>query len=315
VLFYVPRDVREERKKLQRGQLHLVVMSRAPVEPKRIIRTKTLEQLDIDINPFEDQQSKADLPKVVRGNDVQSIQSIRSPALKTFSKVLLSQDNKVQRPPHLSQWCKVGSFPSPLGINSNKYNRGLSFLAETETILVDIIASSNESTVSREFLRCGPRATLAFHPANQVKPCVVTCGGLCPGLNNVIREIVITLIKVYNVKGPISGIPYGFKGFYSTELDIIPLTLESVAGINHQGGSILGSSRGGFDCKRIFDAIEGYGFNMVIIIGGDGTHRAIDKLFQESRKRKACIAICGVTKSIDQDIPLIDRCFGFDSAG
>jgi 6-phosphofructokinase 1 len=74
----------------------------------------------------------------------------------------------------------------------------------------------------------------------------------------------------YNVKGPISGIPFGLKGFYSTELNIIPLTLDSVSGINHRGGTVLGSSRGGWDCKRIFDAIEGYGFNMVFIVGGDG---------------------------------------------
>jgi 6-phosphofructokinase 1 len=72
------------------------------------------------------------------------------------------------------------------------------------------------------------------------------------------------------VKGPISGIPFGLKGFYSTELNIIPLTLDSVSGINHRGGTVLGSSRGGWDCKRIFDAIEGYGFNMVFIVGGDG---------------------------------------------
>lgn len=220
-------------------------------------------ELDIDIKPFEDHQSQADLPKVVRGKDAQSIHNFGSPGLKTFSKVLLSQDNKVQRPAHLREWCPVGSFASPLGVNSAKYNRGLSFVAESETILVDIVASCDQSTVSREFLRCGPRATLAFHPSNQAKPCIVTCGGLCPGLNNVIREAVITFIKVYNVKGPIAGIPYGFKGFYSTELDIIPLTLDSVSGINHQGGTILGSSRGGFDCERIFDAIEAYGFNIV----------------------------------------------------
>lgn len=93
----------------------------------------------------------------------------------------------------------MGTFPSPLGINSARYNRGLSFVADTETILVDIIASSDQTTVSREFLRAGPRQTLAFHPSNQVKPCIVTCGGLCPGLNSIIRELVNTL-NMYHVK-------------------------------------------------------------------------------------------------------------------
>ena len=137
-------------------------------------------------------------------------------------------------------------------------------------------------------------------PANQAKPCIVTCGGLCPGLNNVIRELVITLVNVYGVTAPVSGIRYGLRGFYSTDVDIVPLTCESVNGINHQGGTILGSSRGGFDCKRIFDAIESYGFNQVYMIGGDGTHRAISALFEESKRREAVVSICGITKSIDQ---------------
>lgn len=111
-------------------------------------------------------------------------------------------------------------------------------------------------------------------------------------------------LNLYHVKPPYSGIPYGLKGFYETGLEIIPLTMESVSGINHEGGTILGSSRGGFDCKKIFDAIEAYGFNCVFVIGGDGSHRAIDKIYKESKKRKAAVAICGITKSIDQDIPL-----------
>lgn len=290
-------------------------MSRAPVDPKRIVRTKTLEELELDLRPFADDihQSHADMPKVVRGAG--DPHDINSPALARYSKVILSRQKKVQRPPHLSEWCKIGSFDSPLGIEKNKRtNRGLAFVSESETIMVDIIASDNETTMSREFMRCGPRKVLAFHPKNQVKACIVTCGGLCPGLNNVIRELVITLIKVYGVPGPISGIRYGLKGFYSTDIDILPLTLDSVSGINHIGGTILGSSRGGFDCQRIFNAIESYGFNQVYMIGGDGTHRAINALFAESKRRKSHISICGVTKSIDQDVPLIDRCFGFDTA-
>lgn len=142
----------------------------------------------------------------------------------------------------------------------------------------------------------------------------VTCGGLCPGLNNVIRELVVTLIKVYKVKSPIDGIRMGLRGFYSADLDIMPLTLENVASINHRGGSVVGSSRGGYDCKRICDAIESFRYTQVYIIGGDGSHRAALGLHEELRRRCAMVAVCGITKTIDNDLPLIDRSFGFDTA-
>lgn len=144
--------------------------------------------------------------------------------------------------------------------------------------------------------------------------CVVTCGGLCPGLNSVIRELVVTLIKVYKVKTPIDGIRMGLRGFYAADLDIKQLSLESVSAINHLGGSILGSSRGGYDCNRICDAIESFRYTQVYIIGGDGSHRAALGLFEELRRRNAMVTICAITKTIDNDLPLIDRSFGFDTA-
>jgi 6-phosphofructokinase 1 len=296
-------------------------MSRPPTVAAPIVRTRTLEQLDLGIQFDEiNEQSQADLPKVVpadtgaggAGSDPRHLLS--NPTLAKFSKVLLSQNSKVLRPPHLSEWTKVGSFPSPLSHEGSRFNRGLSFVPNTETILVDVISDASQTTISREFLRAGPRETLAFHPSSQVKACILSCGGLCPGLNSVIRELVTTLVNVYKVNEPISGIPFGLRGFYDTNLQIIPLTIASVASIHHQGGSILGSSRGGFDCQRICDAIESYGFNHVYLIGGDGSHRAAMRISDELRVRKAKVAIVGLAKTIDNDLALIDRSFGFDTA-
>jgi 6-phosphofructokinase 1 len=289
-------------------------MSRPPTQAAPVVRTRTLDGFELsNLLPFDEitAQSQADLPKVVHG--LKDPDQLSSPSFAKFSKMLLSQDSRVLRPPHLGGWTKVGSFPSPLAHDASQYNRGLTFVANTETILVDIISNSMQTTISREFIRAGPRESIAFHPANDCRPCIVTCGGLCPGLNSVIREIVTTLIKVYKVKPPIKGIPYGLCGFYQTDLELVNLTLDTVASIHHQGGSMLGSSRGGFDCTRICDAIESYGFNQVYLIGGDGSHRAAMKLFDELKLRNAKVALAGLAKTIDNDLPLIDRSFGFDT--
>ena len=167
--------------------------------------------------------------------------------------------------------------------------------------------------MSREFVRAGPREELAFHPQNQVRACIVTCGGLCPGLNSVIRELVITLRCIYRVKH-VHGIPYGYRGFYSTDMAVSELSEHTVAGIHHEGGSILGCSRGGHDTKRICDAIVTMGYNQIYIIGGDGTLRGAVKIHEELRERRYMAAVVGVPKTIDNDIALIDKSFGFDTA-
>lgn len=283
-------------------------MSRPPTHQAPIVRTKTLDDINLSV---EDLQSDRDLPKVV--SDVENGMDMANPLYAKFSKVLLSQPAKILTPPKLSDWAKVGSFPSPLSTNPSQFNLGLSFVDNSETILVDIISDATESTISREFMRAGPRAILAFHPSSQVNACIVTCGGLCPGLNTVIRELVITLSKLYGVKN-IWGVPFGYRGFYSTDMDMIRLTEDNIQYIHHEGGSFIGSSRGGHDTKMICDAIESYDFNQVYIIGGDGTHRGAVKIFEMLKERKAKVSIIGLPKTIDNDIALIDKSFGFDTA-
>ncbi|EKX45877.1 hypothetical protein GUITHDRAFT_163159 [Guillardia theta CCMP2712] len=165
------------------------------------------------------------------------------------------------------------------------------------------------------FVRAGPRAKIAFL-GSETRIGIVTCGGLCPGLNTVIQEIVMTASRQYGVKeGNVLGIRGGFKGFLDPSLQPpVVLTPSSVRDIHNLGGTILGSNRGGFDCEKIVDAIERIKLDQLYVIGGDGTHAAALKLLEEARERKLKVSIIGIPKTIDNDICVIDRSFGFDTA-
>jgi 6-phosphofructokinase 1 len=130
---------------------------------------------------------------------------------------------------------------------------------------------------SIKFLKGGPRKDIYFNP-DEVKAAIVTCGGLCPGLNTVIREVVMSLWYNYEVK-EIYGIKWGYKGFY-TDVDTnwLKLKPKDVSDIHKQGGTFLGSSRGGFDGEKIINSLLERGISQVYIIGGDGTHRGINAL-------------------------------------
>lgn len=158
------------------------------------------------------------------------------------------------------------------------------------------------------FQAAGPRIHLAFDPKD-VKAVIVTCGGLCPGLNVVIRELVMSMYFNYGVRS-IHGIKYGYSGFLQ-DSSWIEFTPKNVADIHTLGGTVLGSSRGGFDAEKIVDRLLLKGVNLVFAIGGDGTHRAVAKLSAEINKRGLKIGLAGIPKTIDNDIPLIDRSFGF----
>ncbi|KAI4337529.1 hypothetical protein L6164_015933 [Bauhinia variegata] len=160
------------------------------------------------------------------------------------------------------------------------------------------------------FRRAGPRQKVYFK-SDDVLACIVTCGGLCPGLNTVIREIVCGLSYMYGVNKVI-GIYGGYRGFYSD--NTITLTPKVVNDIHKRGGTILGTSRGGHDTAKIVDSIHDRGINQVYIIGGDGTLRGASVIYEEVRRRCLKVAIAGIPKTIDNDIPVIDRSFGFDSA-
>ena len=152
-----------------------------------------------------------------------------------------------------------------------------------------------------------------FNP-RKVKAAIVTCGGLCPGLNVVIREIVMSLHFNYET-AETWGVMWGYKGFYTNpDKNWVRLTPSYVKNIHKQGGTILGSSRGGFQADKILDAIAERKINQVYIIGGDGTHRGINALIKRSVERKMVVSFVGVPKTIDNDIPIIDYSFGFNTA-
>ncbi|MCO5579159.1 hypothetical protein L7F22_033012 [Adiantum nelumboides] len=159
--------------------------------------------------------------------------------------------------------------------------------------------------------RAGPRAWIYFHPAT-VRAAIVTCGGLCPGLNDVIRQIVFTL-EVYGVH-EVVGIQYGFRGFADKSLQPVPLNRKLVQGINMRGGSFLGVSRGITNVTDVVDKWAEWDINMFFVIGGNGSHAAANAIYQVCHKRGMKIVIVGVPKTIDNDILLVERTFGFDTA-
>jgi 6-phosphofructokinase 1 len=183
-----------------------------------------------------------------------------------------------------------------------------------EIVLVDTVRKPGLLSVSRAFPRAGPRKFLHFDPS-QVNAAIVTCGGLCPGLNNVIRELVHSLYYLYGAN-KVYGIRGGFHGFAMENPDYDPvlLTNEIVENIHHEGGTILRSSRGGFDVDKILDFLKGHDISQLYIIGGDGTHRGAYAIHEECVKQGLNIAIAGIPKTIDNDVDYIDRSFGFQSA-
>ncbi|CAI5521810.1 unnamed protein product [Closterium sp. Naga37s-1] len=173
-------------------------------------------------------------------------------------------------------------------------------------------ASSEEDCqfVQHWLVRAGARPRIYFKPQD-VRAAVVTCGGLCPGLNDVIRQVVMTL-NTYGVSD-IRGIKYGFRGFFDSSLHI-PLNRAVVDNIHLMGGSFLGVSRGGSNSLDIVDSIQKEGINMLFVIGGNGTHAGALAIHKECYKRGMKVAVVGVPKTIDNDILLLDQTFGFDTA-
>ncbi len=163
------------------------------------------------------------------------------------------------------------------------------------------------------FEMAGPRKKIYFDPS-KVKCALVTCGGLCPGLNDIIRSIVLELFHGYGVKN-IFGIRYGLQGFIPKYgHPVIDLTPAEVGTILDRGGSILASSRGPQNIDEIVDSLERMNIGIIFMIGGDGTLKSASKITDAITKRKLKISVIGIPKTIDNDIYLVSRSFGFDTA-
>jgi 6-phosphofructokinase 1 len=157
----------------------------------------------------------------------------------------------------------------------------------------------------------GPREYIYFDPS-VTRAAIVTCGGLCPGLNNVIRGLVLELADNYGVTD-VLGFRDGFRGLVG-EAEPVRLGREVVAGIHNRGGTILGTSRGGQDPAAMVETLERLGVSLLFVIGGDGTLRGAAKIADEAGRRGLALSVIGVPKTIDNDIPFLDQSFGFQTA-
>lgn len=203
-------------------------------------------------------------------------------------------------------------FPSPVQA------RGLPFVHDEDGVLL-----SPDTRLLKPYLEAGEmppkfelaglRRKLFFNP-ERISCGIVTCGGLCPGLNDVIRSIVMTLHYVYGVQR-IVGFRYGYAGL-SAQCQEPPLLLrpDLVDRIHDDGGTLLGSSRGAHDVREMVDKLLGWDISILFAIGGDGTLRGAHAIAEEIRRRQLPISIIGIPKTIDNDLEWIDRSFGFLTA-
>ena len=213
--------------------------------------------------------------------------------------------------------CKI---KSPIQLSKSHGDMVANYVYDNEFVRYNVDVFNEESKEDEECYKknliekAGPREYIYFNPKH-VNAGICTCGGLCPGLNDVIRAIVRCLWNRYGVRR-IRGIRFGFKGFFSEQgFDTIDLNPDIVDDIHKTGGSFLGTSRGGGDrVTEIVDAIEALNMNMVFILGGDGTQRGSLDIANEIEKRGLKVAVVGIPKTIDNDLIFIQRSFGFDTA-
>jgi len=203
----------------------------------------------------------------------------------------------------------VAKIPSPL--------RHCNFVEQNETIVLNL--TEEEADVPgvhgqpMSFEKAGPCGKL-YYDSSKVKCAIVTCGGLCPGINDVIRAIVMDAYHHYRVASVI-GIRYGLQGFIPKYgHDIMELTPDNVSNFHVFGGTELGSSRGPQAPDEIVDALERMNINVLFMIGGDGTMKAAANIVKEVRARNSRISVIGIPKTIDNDINFVGKSFGFDTA-
>lgn len=163
------------------------------------------------------------------------------------------------------------------------------------------------------FEKAGPRANIYFDPA-ETRAAIVTCGGLSPGLNNVVRSVFSELHFNYGVP-EVFGIRYGYQGLNPAEgRPPILLSPEFVEGIHETGGSVLGSSRGAQDPAVMVNFLKRERINLILCVGGEGTQAGAHQIYLETVRRGLPIAVVGIPKTIDNDIPFVSQTFGFNTA-
>ncbi|MBN2341160.1 MAG: ATP-dependent 6-phosphofructokinase [Deltaproteobacteria bacterium] len=221
---------------------------------------------------------------------------------------------------------KVFEKPEDFNFNVDQLGRasvespivGRKYVKDEERVLFGddeqhFIQLLNDGRPLPSFEKAGPRQ-LIYHDPSWTRAAIVTCGGLCPGLNDVIKSIVETLYFDYGVRH-IFGIRYGYEGLIP-EYKHEPMMLDpdAVDKIHEEGGTVLGSSRGPQDVGRMCDTLERLNVNMLFCIGGDGTLRGAHEIAREVKKRDQKVSVVGIPKTIDNDLSFIGRSFGFETS-
>jgi len=206
---------------------------------------------------------------------------------------------------------------SPIHLSKRFDDFQANYVTDDQLVLYDVEGDNSqlESIRSRGILeKAGPRELIFYRPES-LHAAILTAGGLCPGLNDVIRAVVMTLWYRYGVRR-ISGLRYGYHGLLAaSEVPPIELRPDVVRDIHRTGGTILGSSRGGGDrTEQMVDQLEAMGVNALFAIGGDGTQKGAVALCREIERRHLSISVVGIPKTIDNDLSFVERSFGFETA-
>jgi 6-phosphofructokinase 1 len=212
----------------------------------------------------------------------------------------------------------LGSCEHPSPLAERLSQAAVHYVGQADRVLLDdrlsrVSEFAGDLTRAPAFELAGPRHKVFFEP-EKLRCGIVTCGGLCPGLNNVVRGLVLELNHGYGVRN-IVGFRYGYEGLvprYGHEP--LALTPESVAEIHHEGGTVLGTSRGDQNPAEMADRLVELGIGVLFVVGGDGTCRGAMTLVAELKKRELAIGVIGIPKTIDNDIHFIDRSFGFETS-
>jgi 6-phosphofructokinase 1 len=202
---------------------------------------------------------------------------------------------------------------SPLPMSTTPDDGIGDFIADDERVLHDICVRAGEQLTDHGFERAGARQQIYFEPA-RTRAAIVTAGGLSPGLNNVIRTLYFELKVNYGIR-EVLGIRYGYRGLEpGTPNPPLVLTDGIVNSIQHQGGTVIGTSRCKHDACHSVDFLAEAGIDILFCIGGDGTQNGAHAIAAEVARRKLPIAIVGIPKTIDNDIKYCERTFGFFTA-
>ncbi|MBD3393304.1 MAG: ATP-dependent 6-phosphofructokinase [Chitinivibrionales bacterium] len=207
---------------------------------------------------------------------------------------------------------------SPIKLSKVMDDFVANYVNDDERVIYDIELSGQpvaRTYESRDLLeKAGPREQIYFDPA-KARAAIVTCGGLCPGLNDVIRSIVMCLWYKYGVRN-ISGIRFGYRGLVPEYgIPTMELNPGAVEQIHRDGGTILGSSRGaGNRTREIVDSLERMNLSMLFAIGGDGTQKGALAIADEAEQRGYKLAVIGIPKTIDNDLSFVQKSFGLETA-